>query len=112
MSELMSDCIIDPRVPQANGYVPTRKGYAHRRAWEEAFGPIPDGMLVLHTCDVRNCVNPEHLFLGTNKENTQDMVTKGRHWNQRKTHCKWGHPFADTRDSRGRRWCRECDRIR
>lgn len=116
----MSDCIIDPRKPGKNGYVQVGwrikgmrfQAYAHRLAWEEAYGSIPAGMSVLHTCDVRNCVNPEHLFLGTYKDNAQDMVKKGRHWNQRKTHCKNGHPFTGTRDSRGRRMCKECEQIR
>ncbi len=43
-----------------------------------AFGPIADDICVLHKCDVRTCVNPEHLFLGTNADNTDDMVNKGR----------------------------------
>ncbi len=41
-------------------------------------GPIQDGLLVLHTCDNRRCVRPAHLFLGTNRENVDDMVAKGR----------------------------------
>lgn len=52
---------------------------AHRLAWELTHGPIPEGMQVLHVCDVRNCCNvKDHLFLGTDKDNIADMVRKGR----------------------------------
>lgn len=51
---------------------------AHRVAWELTRGPIPDGLFVLHRCDVTCCVNPDHLFLGTNADNVADKVAKGR----------------------------------
>ncbi len=57
---------------------------SHRLAWTLASGPIPEGMLVCHTCDTRNCVRPDHLFLGTAKDNTRDMMQKGRASWQRK----------------------------
>jgi hypothetical protein len=55
---------------------PTTK--AHRVAWELYRGPVPDGLHVLHSCDNPPCVNPNHLFLGTNLDNVNDKVAKGR----------------------------------
>jgi hypothetical protein len=52
---------------------------AHRVSYLIHRGPIPRGMLVCHTCDVRHCINPDHLFLGTTKDNAIDMVQKKRH---------------------------------
>jgi hypothetical protein len=51
---------------------------AHRMSYQEFVGPIPHGMLVCHKCDVPTCINPDHLFLGTPRDNTRDAIAKGR----------------------------------
>jgi hypothetical protein len=51
---------------------------AHRASWIVHKGPIPPKMMVLHTCDVKTCVNPDHLWLGTQKDNMRDCGEKGR----------------------------------
>jgi hypothetical protein len=51
---------------------------AHRASYEAKYGKIPNGLMALHSCDVRSCVNPDHIFLGTQRENMEDKVLKNR----------------------------------
>lgn len=55
-----------------------KRAAAHRASWEIANGPVPDGLWVLHHCDNPPCVRPDHLFLGTAKDNSRDRDIKGR----------------------------------
>lgn len=92
------------------------RAYVHRVSYMLAFGPIADGMFVLHRCDNPKCVRPEHLFLGTNTDNMRDCAAKGRvHTNRgmRRTHCKNGHELVGENvynrpDRPGERQCRAC----
>jgi hypothetical protein len=115
----MGPCLLSTRALGITGYSRQRAGgqlvLAHRLAWERAYGPVPDGMKVLHRCDVRNCIEPTHLFLGTQGDNVADMMAKGRWSNQNagKTHCDAGHEFTPENTNvrpNGHRRCRACRR--
>ena len=86
---------------------------SHRAAWVLANGEIGSGLHVLHTCDNPPCVNPEHLWLGTNSDNQNDSIRKHRQHQKNKTHCLRGHPLVAgnlirSRWLLGHRACRTC----
>lgn len=84
---------------------------AHRVSYVLAYGEIPDGAHILHSCDNPPCVNPAHLRAGTRSDNMQDKVRRGRDHQASQTHCKWGHEFSAENTYRtkyGSRQCRTC----
>jgi hypothetical protein len=105
--------------PTPNGQVHTR---AHRYGYTMLVGPIPTGMVVMHSCDNPPCVNPAHLGVGTPLANNDDKIGKGRGarlWGNplnlsRLTQCKRGHPLSgdNLRIVNGYRRCIECQALR
>lgn len=93
---------------------------AHRYSWMKHLGRIPNGMFVLHKCDVRCCVNPDHLFIGTQSDNIVDCVRKNNmnSYNGNKKSCIHGHEFTtentyvENRGSYNSRHCKTCDKLR
>ncbi len=82
MPEPMSGCFLWIGGTDADGYgcfwYEGKTVKAHKMSWIMNFGSIPDNQCVLHKCDNPPCINPNHLFLGSNKDNTQDSIKKNR----------------------------------
>ena len=103
-----------------NGYgrfaIGAKRVRAHRFALQISDKQRGYGPLACHTCDVPACVNPEHLFWGTQTDNMGDAAQKGRCkrlWQTSKTHCQRGHEFIPNDiQSNGKRFCRICRRTR
>lgn len=129
LARLKSKCLMDEvrgcwlfqGFRHGNGYgdwcVRNRKMRVHRAAYMLAKGPIQSGHDVCHTCDVRHCCNPEHLWTGPRQLNNRDTTDKRRNKNQIKTHCPRGHAYADwgrvyAKGYKGWRACLLCQRAR
>lgn len=100
-------------------YINEKVMSAHRASYILWIGPIPKNMFVCHACDNPRCVNPNHLFVGTCTDNLTDMVKKGRHFEQQKTHCPYGHEYNNINtyyeskpSGRKSRRCRTCNRLK
>jgi hypothetical protein len=76
--ETETECWLWIAAKSRSGYGNFYNQGAHRYAYQFAYGDIPKGMVVMHSCDIKLCVNPKHLSIGTHKDNSQDMVRKGR----------------------------------
>jgi len=113
-------CWLWEGAPNKDGYGRVRSVLAHRLFYERFVGSIPSGHVVCHKCDTPPCVNPDHLFVGLQRDNVRDMDSKGRRENQNtlKTSCRRGHELSGSNLGKGRsrgrvtRVCRKCAALR
>lgn len=120
-------CILWTGCSDKDGYgiIGIKKNYfrAHRVSYSLSYGEIPNGLFVCHKCDTPSCINPNHLYLGTNSDNQKDVVKRKRskRWLFNiQTHCIRGHEFTventverKLKKSGGRNiTCRICHRLR
>lgn len=85
----------NPAWGYAMGSYRGRTNSLHRLVYEVLHGVrLAREQYVCHSCDVRHCLNPDHLWLGSNSENQKDSSRKGRHYESRRTICEHGHPFT------------------
>src|SRR6478735_6357894 len=116
----VTGCLIWTGANDGKGYgiirVDGRRVRAHRWSYERHVGPVPDGLLILHSCDTPACVEPTHLRPGTDAENMADRDLRGRNGWARRTHCKHNHEYTPEntaiRETRGYevRICLTCQR--
>ena len=91
-----------------------RNTLAHRLAWSLANDrPVPDGKMILHSCDNPPCCLPSHLRVGTSKDNNAEREAKGHGHQANITHCPQNHPYDESNTlvrPNGQRMCRTCNR--
>ena len=115
----LGNCWLWTACKQSAGYgqisVAGRMLYAHRVAYEQIHGVIPDGLTLDHLCRVSLCIRPSHLEAVTHRENVLRGDSPAA-WAARQTHCIAGHPFDESNtyrpQNRRERQCRECKRVR
>lgn len=108
--ETESGCLVWPGAVTPGGYGAVRvdgvRWRVHRYVWTVLRGPIPEGLIVRHSCDTPLCANVDHLSLGTQQDNVNDMWGRGRR--ERKAACPQGHTYPENLLPKGS--CAECQR--
>lgn len=127
LNDILSKCKENKGCLEWTGYISKKKTnplwkypqiYALNKTWRGnrlvlflSTGNIPEGMSALHKCDNSICLNPDHLYWGTQKQNVKDSHDRKRAKNAKVTHCPVGHKYAgkNLRMYKGERYCRSCN---